>query len=403
MTVAEKNNSQAEKSLQDMWHESFSRNKVAFIKGGKPYFDLLIHLIQSAKESIHLQVYIFEDDETGSIVADALKDAAKRHVQVYLLTDGYASQHLNKKFIRELKEAGVHFRFFEPFYKSTHYYFGRRMHHKIFVADARHALTGGINIANRYNDVNEKTSWLDFALYIEGEVAKELCILCWKTWNNFSPQAAAITCEKNNTALTFGNTEFCNVRMRRNDWVRRKNEISSSYIEIFKTARSCINIMCSYFLPGKVIRRLLSHATQRGVKVRIIIAGPSDVKLAKYAERWMYDWHLRNNIELYEYQPTVLHAKIASCDGTWLTTGSYNINNISAYASIELNMDVESTTFVNAFDVMFEKIIATDCLKITLQNYLEHKNFIIQFLRWCSYQLIRIIFFAVTFYYKRTQ
>ena len=109
------------------------RNKVKLIRGGKDYFDLLVYLINHATDSIHLQVYIFNDDETGILVANALMAAAKRNVAVYLLTDGFASQILSKKLIDELREAGVHFRFFEPLFRSKHFYFGRRMHHKVFV------------------------------------------------------------------------------------------------------------------------------------------------------------------------------------------------------------------------------------------------------------------------------
>lgn len=380
-----------------------SCNKIKLVHGGKEYFDLLIQLINTAEESIHLQTYIFDDDETGNVVAYALKAAAQRNVQVYLLADGYASQVMSRKFIHELKEAGIHFRFFEPIFKSRKFYFGRRMHHKIFVADAKYAIAGGINIANRYNDIEGKKSWLDFALLIEGEVAKELCVLCWKTWNNFPAHMNLTPCEKKEIQFSFSDVEACNVRMRRNDWVRRKNEISASYIEMFRHAHSNINIMCSYFLPGKVIRRLLSNAAKRGVKIKVIIAGPSDVKLAKYAERWMYDWLLRNNIELYEYQPTVLHAKVATCDGELLTLGSYNINDISAYTSIELNVDVHNKNFVNRVDDLFQHLILHDCIAITMQKHIQSKNFLKQFVRWCSYQFIRLVFFTVTFYYKQSR
>jgi cardiolipin synthase A/B len=192
-------------------------NKVKLIRGGKEYFDLLIRLINAAAESIHLQTYLFESDETGTMVAQALIAAAKRKVNVHLLTDGYASQSLSKKIIQDLKDAGVHFRFFEPLLKSKHFYFGRRLHHKIFVADTRFALTGGINIANRYNDTPGGPAWLDFALYTEGEIAKRLCVTCWKTWNGFPKKMDTTPCEEKPVPFNFKEPEMCKVRMRRND------------------------------------------------------------------------------------------------------------------------------------------------------------------------------------------
>src|SRR5258705_10403169 len=87
-------------------------NKVKVVRGGKEYFDLLLKLIEQAKDTIHLQVYIYDDDETGTRIADALKEAAKRKVKVYLLSDGYASNGMSKEFIKDLQAAGIHFRFF---------------------------------------------------------------------------------------------------------------------------------------------------------------------------------------------------------------------------------------------------------------------------------------------------
>ncbi len=381
--------------------EYSARNKIKLIRGGKEYFDLLLHLINNATESIHLQTYIFDDDETGRLIADALKTATKRNISVYLLADGYASQVMSKNFIDELRRSGIHFRFFEPFFKSKLFYFGRRMHHKVFVADAKFAVVGGINIANRYNDMPGKPSWLDFSLYAEGEVARELCVLCWKTWNIFPAKMGITPCEEKQLLFDFKDEETSMVRMRRNDWVRGKNEISATYIKMLRNARSHITILCSYFLPGKIVRRLLSNAAKRGVKIKVVIAGSSDIMLAKYAERWMYDWLLRNKIKLYEYQPTILHAKVAVCDSEWLTIGSYNVNDISAYASIELNLDVSNANFAKGVEQMLETIIQDECVAITKDKHIHTKNIFKQFIRWCSYEIIRIVFYLLTFYYKQ--
>ncbi len=376
-------------------------NKAQLVDGGKDYFEMLLSLIQSATKTIYLLTYIYAEDETGLLVGEALKAAAKKNVDVYLLADGYASQALSKKFIENLEQAGVHFRFFEPLLKSRHYYFGRRMHQKIFVADGRVALVGGLNIADRYNDVDGRAAWLDFALFVEGEVARQLCILCWKTWNGFPLKMSPKFCDVPPAQFNFAGKESSSIRIRRNDWVRRKIEISATYIEMFHQAQSHITILCSYFLPGKMIRRLLKNAAKRGVKIKVITAGPSDVMLAKYAERWMYDWLLRNNIELYEYQPTVLHAKVAVCDSEWFTIGSYNINNISAYASVELNLDVRSKAMATSMEATMANIIKDSCIAITAEQQLHAKNIFIQFMRWCAYQFIRIAFYILTFYFKQ--
>ncbi|MFT3683029.1 MAG: phospholipase D-like domain-containing protein [Ferruginibacter sp.] len=375
-------------------------NKTELIRGGRMYFDTLLKLIDEAKEIIHVQVYIFSNDETGTAITDALKNAVKRKVAVYLLADGYASQSLPGAFIKDIETAGIHFRFFEPLLKSRHFYFGRRMHHKVVVVDNKYALVGGLNITNRYNDMPGQPAWLDFALHVEGEIVSQLCSLCWKTWKGFQSNTEIPNCGPAQISLSIPEEYKCAVRMRRNDWVRRKNEISGSYIELLRTSKQQVTILSSYFLPGQIIRRQIAFAAKRGVKIRVITTGASDVAVSKMAERWLYDWLLRRGVEIYEYEKTILHGKIAVCDDQWITAGSYNINNLSAYASIELNLDVKNPMFAKTVSETLDDIIRNDCLRITPEEHLKRKNIFKQFGRWLSYNALRLILYIFTFYYR---
>jgi cardiolipin synthase len=159
-----------------------SRNRISLVHSGDDYFSLLISLIEKARLTIHLQVYIYDNDNTGKKVGDALKAAAKRGAQVYLHVDGYASQKLKGDFKKEMIHAGVHFKFFEPLLKSRHFYFGRRLHQKVFVADGLFFLVGGINISDRYNENPESSPWYDVALYCEGETSYQLHLICNQMW-----------------------------------------------------------------------------------------------------------------------------------------------------------------------------------------------------------------------------
>jgi len=379
----------------------FSGNKVRLVHGGRGYFDLLEMLINRANDTIHLQTYIYDDDETGKEIGNALMHAAKRGVKVYLLVDGYASKLMSRSFIDRLRTAGIHFRFFEPLFRSKYFYFGRRLHHKMLVVDARYAVVGGVNITNRYNDLENQPAWLDFALFAEGEIAKELCVLCYKTWKGFPSSLGITSCEIKQLQFDIKPGQGCFVRMRRNDWVRGKNQISASYIEMLKNAKSEIIILSSYFLPGRMIRKYLILAAKRGVKIKVIMAGRSDVMLAKQAERFIYKDLLKNKIEIYEYQKNILHGKIAICDNKWLTIGSYNVNNISAYASIELNLDVFNPHFAARVNEMLEDIVRKDCIRIT-QGYFEKNSTIFKkAVHWASYEIIRFIFYMCTFYFKQ--
>jgi cardiolipin synthase len=374
-------------------------NKVELLRCGSPYFTRLHEMIRQARYTIHIQIYIYDADETGQEVANALVAAAQRGVKVYLLCDGYASKNLPASFIQQLREGGVYFRFFEPLLNSEHFYFGRRLHHKVVVTDSRYCLVGGINISNRYNDREEAPAWLDWALYAEGEVAVELHKVCVDVWIRPGKRG------KKKSLYPAGDiplpNEDCHVRIRRNDWVKRKNQISRSYIELLKGASSHITLMSSYFLPGSMIRHQLSRAAKRGITVSVIVTGYSDVKLAKHAERYMYRWLLKRNVRLYEYNKTVLHGKLATRDNKFVTVGSYNVNDISAYASVELNLDVDDVPFAEKVQQQLDKIIAEDCVQVTEDSYITKYNFLWRGMQYCSYLIVRVLFYLFTFYFKQ--
>lgn len=384
------------KSLAGYTHH----NKVKLVHGGGDYFSRLVAMLDQARTTIHLQTYIYEEDATGRTVADALIRAARRGVQVFVLLDGYASQDLSRNFISELKGAGIRFRWFWPLFKSRRFYLGRRMHHKVVVADAACCLTGGVNISDRYNDIGGNKAWLDWALYVEGQAALRLHIVCNDMWRK------AYWSKRINTDTIpwlpgIIPEEECLVRIRRNDWVMAKNQISRSYLEMFRNARERITIMSSYFLPGQLFRKNMALAAKRGVTVKIIMGGISDVKVARLAEQYMYRWLFRNGIEIYEYQETVLHGKLAVYDALWVTVGSYNVNRISAYASVELNMDTRNPVFAAGVQQELDDIIREHCVRITPESFFSHTSIFKKIRQRMAYQVIRLLFFLFTFYFKQ--
>jgi cardiolipin synthase len=374
-------------------------NKVSLVRGGEEYFSALKDIIRHAERSIHLQTYIFEEDETGEDIARELINASSRGVLVYILLDGYASRKLSDSFIRRFKDAGIHFRFFEPVLRSNSFYFGRRLHHKVLVADAKFALVAGVNISNKYNDLPGAPAWLDWAIKVEGEAATELYKICVGLWVKFPAEVKKII--SNEMMPAIDTTLNCAVRVRRNDWVTRKNEISRSYLEMFNKANNEIIIMSSYFLPGRVFRKNLRMALKRGVQIKLILAGASDIWVSKQAERYMYRWLFRNGIEIYEYPHNILHGKIAVADAEWVTGGSYNVNNISAYASIELNLDIQNNSFAKQVNSTLKGIIQKDCVQVTENDYIVAYNIFERFLQYLSYETVRLIFFLFTFYFRQ--
>ncbi len=378
-------------------------NRVKLVRGGDEFFSLLKQLIDKAKHSLHLQFYIFLEDETGIMVMEALKAASCRGVQVFLHLDGYASQRLPKRCIRAMREAGVNVKMFEPLFRSKHFYFGRRLHHKVVVADGLYSLVGGINVCNRYNDMPGIPAWLDMALYCEGEASYTLYNECRNLWGEKDKFSTISRNEIDHFCNLIPADERMQVRVRRNDWVKRKNEVWRTYLDMFIKAEKQITIMCSYFLPGRLFRKKISLAAKRGVKMMVILAGTSDIMFAKHAERYLYDWLLKNNIDIYEYQDTVLHAKMAVCDSSWVTVGSYNVNNISAYASLELNMDVNNPSFAMQAEEKLNDIINGHCKKITYENYTSSTHFFRRLWQRFCYWFINNTLNLFTFYFKQEE
>lgn len=376
-------------------------NKVRLVHGGKDYFTTIIQLIDGAQTTIHLQTYIFDGDETGRMVADALLRAAGRKVEIFILLDGYASQHLSKQLIAEWKTAGIHFRWFWPLFKSRKFYLGRRMHHKVIVADAARGMAGGVNISDRYNDIGGQKAWLDRALLVEGQAALKLHIICRDMWTKAYWKTTNVKKDEFAWVPAFIPEEECLVRVRRNDWVQGKNEISRSFVEMFRQAKSRITVLSAYFLPGPILRKYMMQAARRGVVIRIIVGSVSDVPISRLAEQYMYRWLFRNKIRVFEYQDTVLHGKMAAYDGSWMTVGSYNVNQISAYASVELNMDVRNTAFAAAVEQELDALIRDHCIEVDRKNFIHHNGLFRQLLQRASYEMIRILFFLFTFYFKQ--
>ncbi len=381
-------------------HAGFSySNQVRLIKGGLAFFEMLEALINQAKDTIYFQIYIFDEDDTGRRVAHALIAAAKRNVAVHLLLDGYASKGLSTSFVQDMKDAGVHFRWFTLYVKNRKFYLGRRLHHKVIVIDSKESLVCGLNISDRYNDMPENIAWLDWAAYVVGEASIELEQVCKRRIKgkfSFAHHKTSGLIQINEDGK-----RGCAIKINQNDWVARKSEITKSYLQMLKGASSKIIIMSPYFLPGRAFRKQLRLATQRGVKVQLILAGMSDISLSKYGERYLYDWLMRYSIKIYEYQKSVLHGKIATCDGHWTTVGSYNINNLSAYASIELNIEVKNDEFAKQAEHALIDIIEKECIQVTKESYKQEINIVKRALQWAAYNLLR--FMLVLFTFRKSQ
>jgi cardiolipin synthase len=365
--------------------------KVILVHSGEDYFLRARNIILNAQSEIHLQTYIFENDATGIEIINALKEAANRNVKIYVLLDGYGSYSFPKLIMKELTQLGINIRFFSPFFSGNNFYIGRRLHHKIIVADGTVALIGGINISNNYRGTATENPWLDYAIQIESnETAVQLEQLCQNIYFKHKRTQSIKT-----QTVSYLDKETI-VSILQNDWLKRNNEIAIAYVKSILKAQNEIVIVGCYFLPGRRFTKVLKKAAKRGVKIKLILSGISDIPLMRNATCHLYSSFLQNNIELYEWNASVLHGKVALVDNEWATIGSFNLNHLSSYASIETNVAITSTKFAKTLASDLNTVIS-QCEKITYETIKRKSNLFTIIINWFAYQLIRTTLILITY------
>lgn len=367
----------------------FQAEEVKLVHSGKDFFKVLNNVIDCSTKTLHLQTYIFASDETGKEVIASLVGAAKRGVAVYLLVDAYGSFPFSKEFQEQLKDAGVRFRLFSKLFSSENILLWRRLHHKIVVADKNLALVGGINVANKYNKWQDEEPWLDYAVLIRGKVCEHLDILCESMY--YKRRRNLLRKWEQNPGIPELPDSSPIVRFRENDFLRNKQEIHLGYAHAIARAEDSIVLVASYFLPGRHLRKLLYKAAERGVKIQIIIAGKSDVGSAQLAQNYLFDFYCRNNIQIIEWQNSILHGKAMLVDDTWATVGSYNLNFLSRYISIELNVDIIDRDFTEHFSAHLKRVISESNSRTYNRDDLQKRSLWKRLKMWMAYNFYRLL------------
>lgn len=369
-------------------YEYRNGHQVELLQSGESFFATVEKIIDEAKRYIHFQTYIIDEDETGIRIINALIRAAKRGVRTYLLLDAFGTGYLSKSFIDSIENSGILFRFFSPTFINKGFQLSLRLHCKVIMADGRVAIIGGMNFANRYHGTGEKKEWLDFAVLFRGPECIYLLDILKKLWN----KAFISKIERSHEVIYQPVSYSDNVKLKilQNNWYRNKIEILKSYRNAFKFANDRIIIFASYFLPGRNERKIIRNASLRGVDITIVLAAESDAPMFERATQFLYDFILRNNIRIFEYLPSNLHAKVAIVDGRWSTIGSYNMNHVSDYGSVEINVGIFDDRFALQFEEKLKEIIRNDCREVTIEVYNKRRNLFTRFRGWYSYQMIRL-------------
>ena len=304
-------------------------NQLMLLRNGAAYFPRLCADIDAAQHSIYLETYIFFADETGRMVADALRRAAARGVVVRLLLDGYGSAELPLPWVDELRAAKVQVQWFRreisPFtLRRSLMRRLRRLHRKLVVLDGEVAYAGGINIIN---DISSRDHFnsprLDYAVRVKGAVAGEIHATMRRLWGvvswaNFRRRGKEIR----RFVLNRPKHEVVpGITLVLRDNLRHRHDIENAYLNAIIGAKNEIIIANAYFLPGRAFRHALIQAAQRGVRVMLLLQGRVEYRVQHYATHALYDRLLAAGIEIYEYLLAAARARAAGGDVAVLERG----------------------------------------------------------------------------------
>jgi cardiolipin synthase len=399
-------------------------NDISLLENGVQLFPALCAAFDAATTSIHVEMYIFRLDLAGKQLIHHLSLAAQRGLKVRVLIDGYGSAAEDEAIARMLHDAGAHCRVYRPepkrfTLKSFDFMRLRRLHRKIVVVDNTVGFVGGINIEDDYStadpDVRTTDPRFDYAVRVVGPIVSDLVEaldLLWlrtRHWRQtplrnlrsrlryFKRHRASSHIVSTSSSVFPSATSppvfsptTANMRAAfiLRDNLRYRRTIERAYLFYIASAKTEIFIANAYFLPGGQLRGALIDAAKRGVKVRILLQGKIEYQMQYHATRWIYDLFLRENIEIYEYLPSFLHAKVAVIDGVSIV-GSSNLDPFSLLLAREANVLVDDADFTAQLRQSLENAMTQGSRIVELTLY-GHRPFLGRIADGLCYLLLRI-------------
>ncbi len=366
-------------------------NRVELLRGGDRLFPAMAEAIERARHSVWLATYIYHlNDESPLVrrVTDALAAAAARGVRVQLVIDGFGARGDLADLQQHLGASGVRMAVFRPIRRWWHWFqpaLMRRLHQKLCVVDGDIGFVGGINlIEDRFDLVHgwSAAPRLDFAVQVRGPVVPPIEQAVQAVWTRahlgaeLREEVAALA--RSTEPLARVRRLVRRLRMPRGrglrdpqsaarpsvaafvlrDNLRQRRTIERAYVDAIRHARQRVDLVSPYFYPGLGFRRALVQAARRGVRVRLLLQGKLDYRIAGLAASALYDELIGAGVRVFEYTPAFLHAKIACVDDDWATVGSSNIDPLSLLLNLEANAVVRDAAFADKLAQRFDAALA---------------------------------------------
>jgi cardiolipin synthase A/B len=326
---------------------------VAVLRDGGETYPAMLAALAAAQYTICFETYILAADHTGDRFKEVLIDRAQAGVEVRVIYDAVGSFGLPESWVNDLRRAGCAVIDFNPISPwRRRFRLSHRDHRKIVVVDDRVGFTGGLNIADEYASVEDGGGgWHDMHCRVTGPIVLDLARMFRRTWrraggSTYPPPVAAPF------ELPQGGGSF--VRLLDNTLRRQRTTVRRAYLHVVRAARNSVLIQNAYFLPDRGLRRALTKAVARGVDVRVMVPGRSDVRLIEWAGLYVLRRLARRGVKIFRWRGVMMHAKTATVDALWSTIGSYNFDAQSRFNNLEVTLEildaVTGQTLANTFE-----------------------------------------------------
>jgi len=324
--------------------------------------------VEEARDSIHLEYYIFQPDETGRRLRDMLIAKAKQGVKVRFLYDSLGSMRLHREFLRPMREAGIQVATFLPGQSlRERWSLNLRSHRKIIVVDGQVGFTGGMNIGDEYLGRDPVLGyWRDTHLRLTGPCVLQLQQIFVEDWY-FATNEALLSTSVFAEPEHWGNES---IQIIAGGPDQETEPFHSIYFSAINSAQHRVLLTTSYFVPTPALEMALQNAALRGVDVKILIPQKSAHPLMIVAGRWFYDSLMASGVEIYEYHMGLLHSKTITVDGEWSMVGSPNFD----ARSVTLNFEIGAALHGKHLASLLEEHFANDLKGATRVDPVTWKN-----------------------------
>jgi cardiolipin synthase A/B len=370
-------------------------NRYQWLRSGDEVFPAMLAAIDAAHRNVRLEIYTFAGDDLGVRFREALLKARRRDVKVHVLLDAFGSQSLGTNFLDPLLAAGGEVRWFNPMLFKR---LGYRDHRKMLVCDDAVAFTGGFNISIKYQGDGVQSGWRDIGLCISGPLALPLAAAFDEMFERANSPQKAFTRLRRSAAKRRVATGEAELLLSAPG--RGRNPFTRALDKDLARART-VQIISAYFLPTWRIRRELARAARRGARVQLILAGKSDVYLSQLAGRSLYRRLLRAGVEIYEYQPQILHAKLIIVDDA-VYAGSSNLDPRSLRINYELTLRLPDSHLAASARACFAACLAHS-ERIELAAWRKSRTWLRRLQqRWAYFLLVHVDPFLARWQHKQT-